>query len=73
MKIVLATAAILAALAAPSFAETVGTDAAGSDHGSFRLSQVDPAQLATLVMNRERTLVVAAVVGSRAESVRDAS
>jgi hypothetical protein len=45
MKIVLATAAILAALAAPSFAETVGTDAAGSDQGSFRLSQVDPSAL----------------------------
>ena len=46
MKTVLATAAILAALAAPSFAETVGTDAAGSDHGSFRLSQVDPSATA---------------------------
>jgi len=42
MKIALATAAILAALSAPSFAETTGTDALGSDNGSLRLSQKDP-------------------------------
>jgi hypothetical protein len=42
MKIALATAAILAALSAPSFADTTGTDALGSDSGSFRLSQQDP-------------------------------
>jgi hypothetical protein len=42
MKTLIATAAVLAALSAPSFAETAGTDARGSDHGSFRLSQVDP-------------------------------
>jgi hypothetical protein len=43
MKTIIATAAILAALSAPSFAETAGTDALGSDHGSFRLSQKDPS------------------------------
>ena len=43
MKTLIATAAILAALSAPSFAETAGTDALGSDHGSFRLSQQDPS------------------------------
>ena len=42
MKIALATAAILAALSVPSFADTTGTDALGSDSGSFRLSQKDP-------------------------------
>ena len=42
MKIALATAAILVALSAPSFADTTGTDALGSDSGSFRLSQKDP-------------------------------
>ena len=42
MKTLIATAAILAALSVPSFAETTGTDALGSDHGSFRLSQQDP-------------------------------
>ena len=42
MKTVLASAAILAALAAPAFAETTGFDALGSDQGSFRLSQQDP-------------------------------
>jgi hypothetical protein len=42
MKTLLAAATILAALSAPAFAETAGTDARGSDHGSFRLSQQDP-------------------------------
>ena len=43
MKTIIATAAILAALSTASFAETTGTDALGSDHGSLRLSQKDPS------------------------------
>jgi hypothetical protein len=43
MKTIIATAALLAALSVPSFAETTGTDARGSDHGSFRLSQQEPS------------------------------
>jgi hypothetical protein len=46
MKTLIATAAILASLSLPSFAETTGTDARGSDNGSFRLSQQDPLTLA---------------------------
>jgi hypothetical protein len=42
MRTIIATAALLVALSAPSFAETTGTDARGSDQGSFRLSQKDP-------------------------------
>jgi hypothetical protein len=46
MKTLIATAAILASLSLPAFAETTGSESRGSDNGSFRLSQRDPLTLA---------------------------
>ena len=63
MKTALATAAILVALAAPSFAETAGTDTLGSDNGSFRLSQKDP-----LTVERYQAMAQAVKIEGRSGS-----
>jgi hypothetical protein len=68
MKTILATAAILAALAAPSFAETTGTDTLGSDKGSFRLSQKDP-----LTVERHQAMAQAVKIEGRKMSARGRS
>jgi len=68
MKTALATAAILVALAAPSFAETAGTDTLGSDNGSFRLSQKDP-----LTVERHQAMAQAAKIEGRKTSAHGRS
>jgi hypothetical protein len=68
MKIALTTALILAALSAPSFAETTGTDALGSDAGSFRLSQKDP-----ITVERQHIMAQGVKAEGRKMSVRSYS